>query len=152
MTCRSLGSVAAVVIALTLSSPGAAFAASEAVELSALISFFLAAVAIAALVMVGHHRKTVQRHQTLRAMLDKGIAIPPRLLEEAPRAPNPRRDLRWGILLLSAGVGIALFIWLEDGIQDAAVGLVPMFIGIGYLIVAKLEWSRPTPTPEQAEG
>jgi hypothetical protein len=154
MTYRSLGFVVAVVVALSLSWPGVALASSEAVEMTAVLGFFVATVTIVAVVMVGYHRLTVQRHQTLRAMVDKGMTVPPRMLEEAPRAPNPRRDLRWGILLVSAGVGIGLFILLEDGPRDAALGLVPTFIGIGYLIVAKLDWARApqSPVPEQVEG
>jgi hypothetical protein len=147
MTYRSLGFVVAVAAALSLSWPGVALASSDAVEMTAVLGFFVAAVTIVALVMVGYHRVTVQRHQTLRAMVEKGITVPPRLFEEAPRTPNPRRDLRWGILLVSAGVGIGLFILLEDGPRDAALGLVPTFIGIGYLIVAKLEWTRAPQSP-----
>ena len=81
----------------------------------------------------------MQRHQTVRAMVEKGVEIPPELLGEGKRPPSPRRDLRRGILLVCTGIGIGLFLLFEDGLDEAALGLVPILIGIGYLIVAKLD-------------
>ena len=144
MSSRSPGIAVAwaVAVIVTVLSPARAFAASDGVEMSAVISFFVAVIAVAALIMVGHQRSNAQRHQTLRAMVEKGVTIPPRLLEGAPR--DPRRDLRWGILLVSAGIGIGLFLLFDEGAEEAALGLIPMLIGAGYLVLAKLEWSRPS--------
>jgi hypothetical protein len=52
-------------------------------------------------------------------------------------------DLRAGILLITGGIGFCLFMGLialfePNALQGAGVGLVPLFIGIGYLIVWKL--------------
>jgi cadmium resistance protein CadD (predicted permease) len=46
-------------------------------------------------------------------------------------------------LLICAGLGVGLFLFLVEGIKQAGLGLIPLFIGIGYLVVAKLEADRP---------
>lgn len=102
------------------------------------VAFFVCVAVVAALAMVGHHLYTVQRHQTLRAMVEKGAQIPPELLAPPRRPPDPNRDLRRGILLVCAGLGLGLFLLFEDGLDEAALGLIPIFVGVGYLIVAKL--------------
>ena len=105
------------------------------------VAFFICVGFVAALFMVGHHRYTEQRHQTLRAMVEKGAQIPPELLAPPKQPPNPHRDLRRGILLVCAGLGLGLFFLIEDGWDEAALGLIPIFIGIGYLIVSRIERS-----------
>ena len=94
------------------------------------------------LFLIGHIRYTLQRHQTLRAMVEKGMEIPPQLLGQGKRPPSPRRDLRRGILLICAGIGIGLFLIFADGEEGAGLGLIPILIGVGYLIVATLESRR----------
>ena len=116
------------------------------------IALFICLAITVGFVKLAQHRNLAERHETLRAMVDKGMEIPPRLLAEAPRPANPRRDLRRGILLLSAGVGIFLFLLIDEGGDDAALGFVPAFIGIGYLIVAKLERQWPTPPPAETDS
>ncbi|HEY5658061.1 MAG TPA: DUF6249 domain-containing protein [Myxococcota bacterium] len=90
---------------------------------------------IATLVM--RYRKHGQLQETLRLMIEKGVEIPTELI-----APPASRygDLRRGIVLLSAGIALSIFIGLEDGFGggDWAVGLVPAFIGAGYLLIWRL--------------
>ena len=40
---------------------------------------------------------------------------------------------------MCTGVGIGLFLFFEQGGREAMVGLIPVFIGLGYLIVYGLE-------------
>ena len=109
------------------------------VEIVVPVAFFVCVAIVGVLVLIGYSRETMQRHQTVRAMVEKGVEIPPQLLGEGKRPPSPRRDLRKGILLVCTGIGIGLFLLFEDGLDEAALGLVPILIGIGYLIVAKLD-------------
>jgi uncharacterized protein YjeT (DUF2065 family) len=62
------------------------------------------------------------------------------------RKANVRRA---GIVLVAAGIGITAFFMLlswilreRDVLAGAAVGIIPFFIGIGFLIDAKLQASE----------
>lgn len=78
------------------------------------------------------------RHETLRAMVEKGAEIPPELLVP-PVAAKKHADLRRGLVLLGAGLGLIGFL-LVSGDPDMprgvwGVGLIPTLIGAGYLLV-----------------
>jgi hypothetical protein len=86
-------------------------------------------------------RRNRLMHETLRAMVDKGMEIPPALLSVTQK---PKSDLRSGIIGVSVGIGIcAFFLALHGhgmgGSNPWAIGLIPLFIGIGYIVVWKLE-------------
>jgi hypothetical protein len=85
-------------------------------------------------------RKDREKHTTLRLMVEKGVEIPSRLLDP----PAKLSDVRKGILLLSVGMGFSLMmllicIWEPEAIKGAPVGVVPGLIGLGYLLLHKLD-------------
>jgi uncharacterized membrane protein YeaQ/YmgE (transglycosylase-associated protein family) len=90
---------------------------------------------IAALVL--RYRKHAQLQETLRLMIEKGADIPPELI--APPAA-PYSDLRRGLVLVGAGLSLLILVGLVFGFDTGswAVGLIPAFIGAGYLIVWRI--------------
>src|ERR1700746_2545401 len=84
------------------------------------------------------------------AMISRGVPIPEieRMLgvgEEKPPVKDPLRSLanarRTGIVLVSVGLGITLFFVAlsyilreRDVLSGAAVGIIPLAIGIGFFI------------------
>ena len=93
------------------------------------------------IVVIFRLRKTRQVHETLRLMVEKGADIPTELI-----APARQRnvDLRRGLLMVFGGIGYMLFMGLlaafvPDAINGLGVGLIPLFIGIGYLLVWRIE-------------
>jgi hypothetical protein len=141
MRLHSWGFVSAVTSGLVLAGASPAYAASEAVEVLVPLGFFVCVIVVAAIVARTYQRYLAEQHQTLRAMVDKGMQIPPHVLE-LTRRPSPQRDVRRGIFLLCLGVGLAIFLGAEEGPEAAALGLIPAFVGAGYLIVARLERRR----------
>jgi hypothetical protein len=105
------------------------------------ISFFLFTFLVFGAVLLHRSRRDRQKHETLRIMVEKGADIPPALLDP----PASRiTDLRKGILLLAAGLGFGLFLlvlsaWEPEAIKGAPVGLFLVILGLGYLLVWKLE-------------
>ena len=101
-------------------------------------------------IIFGYERKKDQnRHETIRIYLEKGIEVPAELLidEDHPHAKQSTSDLRKGIIWSVVGIGIsitALIILGSD--RGAAIGLIPICIGIGYLVAAKLD-----PKPARGE-
>lgn len=94
-------------------------------------------------------------HETLRIAYEKGQPVPPELIEalisdnKPSRLPTPDRDFRRGLVLVFIGLGFALggyalylgiSVFNEDaawitGECVAAVGAIPGFIGLAYLVL-----------------
>jgi Domain of unknown function (DUF6249) len=79
-------------------------------------------------------------HRTVRMMVEKGQPVPAALLNP-PAAVRKRSDMRRGVIWTMIGIGLMAFLAaVNDGEGGAwAVGLIPFLIGVGYLLVWKLE-------------
>jgi hypothetical protein len=89
---------------------------------------------------LANYRKTRQLHETVRLMVEKGVEIPQGLLAPAPRRPS---DLRRGIILSATGLGLAIFLDMLPGATGTwGAGLTLFFIGVGHLIVWRLQQGR----------
>ena len=113
-------------------------------------AFAVAAVAIVAGVVGGSYKQKLKADQRM-AMLARGMGaeeIDKLLSGEA----KPIRDRsiastrRTAIVLISSGVGLSLFFLTltiilheHDVLSGAAVGLIPLAIGVGFLIDYKLQ-------------
>lgn len=75
-------------------------------------------------------------HREILAAIEHGQPLPLRQ-QKAKRTPYAN-DLRTGTLLVNFAIGFGLFVWLVGGEEATAVALVPLFIGLGYLINAVL--------------
>ncbi|MDP9290839.1 MAG: DUF6249 domain-containing protein [Verrucomicrobiota bacterium] len=100
--------------------------------------FFLTVIAIVAGGYIFRYRQKVLLHQTVRAMVEKGLEVPPALLDPQGRQKTPRSDLRRGIVLIGVGIGVSVFFALLHT-SAWGLGLIPLCIGIGYIVVWKLE-------------
>ena len=87
------------------------------------------------------------RQRTIRMMVEKGQPVPAELLAPEVRRVRRRSDVRRGVIWTMVGLG--LMVWLgavndwEGGIWS--FGLIPFLIGLGYLIVWKLEGKKDIP-------
>jgi hypothetical protein len=118
----------------------AVFEGSSPTDLVAILvplGFFLAILLGLTAALVFRYRKHGQLQETLQLMIDKGAEIPPELI--APPLP-PFRDLRRGVILLGVGLAVAIFIGLVKGFAGGewALGLIPGFIGAGYLLIWRI--------------
>ena len=119
------------------------------------MSIFGAPVVIVAVIMYFGFSKSRMQHRTLRMLAEKGQPIPPTLLALPAPAVRQRSDMRRGVVLTMVGFGLMIFFgavndW-EGGVWS--IGLIPFLIGVGYLMVWKLEGGKkneippPPPTP-----
>jgi hypothetical protein len=89
------------------------------------------------------------RQRTIRMMVEKGQPVPADLLAPEVRRVRRRSDVRRGVIWTMVGLG--LMVWLgavndwEGGVWS--FGLIPFLIGLGYLIVWKLEGKKDIPPP-----
>ena len=115
--------------------------ANSAVAIVVPVSLFFFIVILVGTVQYLSYRKDQNRHKTLQAMVEKGANIPPELI-----TPRPRRlgsDLRRGLILVLAGVGITLALLIVEAPDKQpgawSLGLIPTLIGVGYLLAWRLE-------------
>ena len=114
-----------------------------------MLTIFGAPVLIVAFIMYFGFSKSRMQHRTIRMLAEKGQPIPAELL--APPTPQVRQrsDMRRGIVLVM--VGIALMIcfgaWNDWEGGAWAIGVIPFVIGLGYLLVWKLEGAKKNEIP-----
>ena len=96
------------------------------------------------------YREKRDMQVTVRQAVDKGLQLPPELLDAMTKdvekgLPSRTKDIRKGVLSLAAGVGIAGFgivvqgtthIWGGTG-QGALLGIacIPAAIGIAFIVL-----------------
>jgi len=97
-------------------------------------SVLIAIVAVVGLIFYFRNRRNKMLHETLRAMVDKGMPIPPELLNQSvsDRTKRPRNDFRTGLILISLGAGVAIF-------KNHRAGFIVLFVGAAYLVASLLE-------------
>jgi hypothetical protein len=118
------------------SSDGVGFGAAV-IALAGIIVPFLFLGTLGLLYFTFRHRRQKILHETLRAMIDKGVPIPPELI--VPPGRIRRRagsDLRSGLVIMGAGLGILLFFGRAG---FGRIGWIPVFIGIAFLITWFIE-------------
>jgi hypothetical protein len=82
-------------------------------------------------------RKTRLIHETAIRLAEKGQPVPPELFMSSDQ---PASDLRRGVVLVGLGLGLALFMFQLD--LPWSLGMIPLFMGVGYLVVWKLETGK----------
>jgi hypothetical protein len=92
-------------------------------------------VGIVAIVLTFRHRRQKLAHETMRLMIEKGLPVPTELINPPPPVRPPKSDLRRGLIWLAVGIGLAIL--LLKTFEDSglwALGLIPAFIGVAYLL------------------
>jgi hypothetical protein len=89
------------------------------------------------------------RQRTIRTMVEKGQPVPAELLAPTRRAMRQRSDVRRGVIWAMIGLGAMIFFGAVNDWEGGAwsLGLIPFLIGLGYLIVWKLEGKKDVPPP-----
>jgi hypothetical protein len=89
------------------------------------------------------------RQRTIRMMVEKGQPVPAELLAPVTRGVRRRSDVRRGVVWTMVGLGLMIWIAAVNDWEGGAwsFGLIPFLIGIGYLIIWKLEGKKDIPPP-----
>jgi hypothetical protein len=103
------------------------------VALVAITSPFIFFIVIAVLFFTFRNHRNKILHETLRMMIDKGVAIPPELILQRQQMTRrrTRSDLRNGLMWLGAGIGI-MFVY-------GKVGSIVALIGAAFFITWMVE-------------
>ena len=92
------------------------------------------------------NRESQRKHELYMKSLEMGQAIPEHFFDE-PKKVNVISNLKKGILWLSAGLGALVYFNVINEEEALILGIVPTFVGIGYLLVHFLE--KPKNADEQ---
>lgn len=106
-----------------------------------MLTIFGAPVLIVGLIMYFGFSRNRAMHRTVRMLAEKGQPIPAELLAPPTPAVKQRSDMRRGIVLVMLGVGLMVCFgaWNDWEGGAWALGVIPFVIGLGYLLVWKLE-------------
>src|ERR1700736_204528 len=116
------------------------------------LTIFGAPVMIVAVIMYFGFSRNRMMHRTIRMMAEKGQPIPPALLAPPTPAIRQRSDMRRGVVLCMVGLGLMLFFGAVNEWEGGswAIGVIPFVIGLGYLLVWKLEGKKDVSPPPPA--
>ena len=116
------------------------------------LSIFGAPVMIVILIGVFALLVSRSRQRTIRMLVEKGQPIPAELLAPATRAVRRRSDVRRGVVWTMVGFGLMVWLGAVNDWEGGAwsFGLIPFLIGLGYLIIWKLENKKDIPPPPPA--
>jgi len=116
------------------------------------LSIFGAPVAIVIMIGIFSMIATRTRQRTIRMMIEKGQPVPAELLAPATRSIRRRSDVRRGVVWTMVGLGFMIFLGAVNDWEGGAwsLGLIPFLIGLGYLIIWKLENKKDIPPPPTA--
>ena len=113
----------------------------------------IAANALVASVVIIYGLKFVKRrkelwHETARIALEKGQPIPPMSEAKPSKTDANSEELRYGLVFIASGAGLALFLGTVAGSGLAYIGAIPGFIGVALLLNALINTRRKrTETP-----
>lgn len=112
-----------------------------------MLAVFGAPVLIVGLIMYFGFSRNRMMHKTIRMMVEKGQEVPAALLAPPPPAVRQRSDMRRGVVLVMVGIGLMLFFGAMNDWEGGAwaLGVIPFVVGLGYLLVWKLEGKKDNP-------
>lgn len=104
------------------------------VAIVAMVASFGLPLALVALVLYYKHRKLRMNHETITRLAEKGLPIPPELMEP-PRRGNA--GLRAGLVLVALGIALSFF--FAGWGPGWSIGLIPGLMGVALLVAWKIE-------------
>jgi hypothetical protein len=107
------------------------------VAIVAMVASFGLPLALVALVLYYKHRRLRMNHETITRLAEKGLPIPPELMEP-PRRGNA--GLRGGLVLVALGIALSFF--FAGWGPGWSIGLIPGLMGLALLVAWKIE-SKP---------
>jgi hypothetical protein len=109
------------------------------VALLSVILVFGTPVIIVIAILMHKARRTQRIHETVLRLAEKGLPIPPDLFVDKP-PEDMRSSLHKGVVLIAVGLGLTIFfLTIPERNVPWGVGMIPLLIGVGYLIVWRLE-------------
>ena len=111
---------------------------------------FVFVIIIIAVQVKAKKEEAKRRYDLYTKSLEMGQSVPDHFFDE-PKKSNPVSDLKKGILWLVVGIAILISFVVMQHTKGLIVGIVPTFVGIGYLLVHYLEKPKTNTTGNSDE-
>jgi len=99
---------------------------------------FLFVVLIISLNVRAKNAESKRKYDLYTKSLEMGQTVPEHFFDK-PKKANPSSNLKKGILALSVGIALIIYFTIVHNDSSLIAGIVPSFVGIGYLLVHFLE-------------
>jgi hypothetical protein len=104
------------------------------VAILGMVMSFAVPLLLVAVILYYKHRRLRLTHETISRLAERGLPVPPELLDP-PRARH--FGLRAGLVLMALGVALGAF-FVETG-GPASIGLIPGLMGLALLVAWTIE-------------
>jgi hypothetical protein len=98
------------------------------------------------------NKESQRRYDIYMKSLEMGQTIPEHFFDEPKKATQPSSNLKKGILWLVVGLGIVISFLIMHQNQGLIVGIIPGFVGIGYLLVHFLDKPKTIADNDEQHG
>ena len=113
------------------------------IPLTAIVFTFGMPIMIVAVVLYSSYRKKRLMHDTINQYVSSGKDIPPEVLKGLNKESAPKNNLHSGLVMGGVGLGMLTCFAVMGKSTAAALGLIPLFIGLAQLLIWKLEKKGP---------
>lgn len=88
------------------------------------------------------HVSRIKKLDTLVKIVELGGNVDPGMMKmlSAGNTKSYKTDFKYGLIWLAIGIPLTLSIAFESGATQAVMGLIPVLIGIAYMISGKYRW------------
>jgi hypothetical protein len=113
------------------------------------LAIFGTPVMIVAVILYFSFSRSRAMHKTVRMMVEKGQPVPEALFNPTPPALRAPSDARRGVICMMVGLGIMIFFAAVNDWEGGAwsLGIIPFLVGVGYLLVWKLDARKREASP-----
>jgi hypothetical protein len=102
-------------------------------------------IAIVFVVLHFRHRRTQALYETVTQLSERGLPVPPDLLDPPAPRKSAETPLFRAITLIGVGVGLALMFYFLNLRHLAGIGALLLCIGIAQIIALRIERPRNGP-------
>ena len=113
------------------------------------ISMFIVCFFIVFFVLYFRHKEREAKYRVIEKALEHGQTLPEGIFEEK-KIKRQWSAIRTGIILLTLGIGIFITFLLIDEKETSFLGIIPIFLGLGFLLIGWIENKKKNKT-EKAE-
>ena len=89
---------------------------------------------LVAVILFYKHRRQRMIHETIARLAERGLPVPPELLNPPRRGHS---GLRGGMVLIGLGIGLGVFMHEMQG--SWSIGLIPGLMGVALLVAWAIE-------------
>jgi len=104
------------------------------VPIMGMITFFGTVIAVFYL----HYAGKVKKYDTVVKLAECGGQVNPEMIAMLGQESGPTGDLRKGLVWLAIGIPLVIGLLTSGGAAGAGFGLIPIFIGVAYLIIYRI--------------